>query len=55
MKSLCLLQLLTVKSGIFGRPTFKHQHCNALLWYDERLGPNKRTKNPSFGMSKWKD
>jgi hypothetical protein len=32
----------------FGRPTFKCRHCNALLWYEERLGPNKRTKNPSF-------
>jgi hypothetical protein len=21
-----------------------------LLWYEERLGPNKRTKNPSFGI-----
>jgi hypothetical protein len=26
----------------FGRPTFKCWHCNALLWYEERLGPNKR-------------
>jgi hypothetical protein len=32
----------------FGEPTFKCRHCNALLWYEERLGPNRRTKNPSF-------
>jgi hypothetical protein len=33
-----------------GEPTFKCRYCNALLWYEERLGPNKRTKNPSFGI-----
>jgi hypothetical protein len=32
----------------FGRPTFKCRHCKALLWYEERIRPNKHTKNPSF-------
>jgi hypothetical protein len=34
----------------FGKPTFKCRHCNALLWYEERLQPNKHTKKPSFGI-----
>jgi hypothetical protein len=34
----------------FGKPTCRCQHCNALLWYEERLGPNKQTKKPSFGI-----
>jgi hypothetical protein len=34
----------------FGRPTFKCRHCKALLWYEERIMPNKHTKNPSFGI-----
>jgi hypothetical protein len=34
----------------FGKPTCRCQHCNALLWHEERLGPNKQTKKPSFGI-----
>jgi hypothetical protein len=34
----------------FGRPTFKCQHCNALLWHEERIRPNTRSRNPSFGI-----
>lgn len=34
----------------FGKPTYICQHCNALLWYEERLNSNKSTTNPSFGM-----
>jgi hypothetical protein len=34
----------------FRKPTCRCQHCNALLWYEERLGPNKQTKTPSFGI-----
>jgi hypothetical protein len=34
----------------FKRPTFKCRHCNALLWYEERIRPNTHTKNPSFGI-----
>jgi hypothetical protein len=25
----------------FRKPTCRCQHCNMLLWYEERLGPNK--------------
>jgi hypothetical protein len=34
----------------FGKPTFRCRHCNALVWYEERLGPNKQSKNPSFDI-----
>jgi hypothetical protein len=26
------------------------RHCKALLWYEERIRPNKHTKNTSFGI-----
>jgi hypothetical protein len=35
----------------FGKTTFKCQHCNTLLWYEECLSPNRHTSNPSFGIS----
>jgi hypothetical protein len=34
----------------FGKPIFKCRHCNALLWYEERIRPNTHTKNPYFGI-----
>ena len=34
----------------FGKPTCRCEHCNAVLWYEERLSPNKHTKKPKFGI-----
>jgi hypothetical protein len=34
----------------FGKRTWRCRHCDALLWYEERLNSNKQTKNPSFGI-----
>lgn len=34
----------------FGKPTYRCHHCNAVLWYEERLNSNKATKIPSFGI-----
>jgi hypothetical protein len=34
----------------FGKPTFRCKHCDALLWYEERLDSNKQTRNPKFGI-----
>ncbi|KAJ1273706.1 hypothetical protein BS78_05G005300 [Paspalum vaginatum] len=34
----------------FGKPTHRCKHCNALLWYEERLRPKVSTKKPAFGM-----
>ena len=29
---------------------YRCEHCNALLWYEERLRPKVKTKKPAFGM-----
>jgi len=34
----------------FGKPKYRCEHCNALLWYEERLRPKVKTKKPAFGM-----
>jgi hypothetical protein len=34
----------------FGKPTWRYRHCKALLWYEERLSPNRSSKMPSFGI-----
>ena len=40
----------TSKIWNFGKPTHRCKHCNALLWYEERLRPKVSTKTPTFGM-----
>ena len=41
-----------VESNIwnFGKPKYRCEHYNALLWYEERLRPKVKTKKPAFGM-----
>ena len=34
----------------FQKPKYRCEHCNALLWYEERLRPKLATKRPAFGM-----
>jgi len=34
----------------FGKPKYRCEHCDALLWYEERLRPKVKTKKPTFGM-----
>jgi len=34
----------------FQKPKYRCEHCNALLWYEERLRAKAKTKKPAFGM-----
>ncbi|XP_062186018.1 uncharacterized protein LOC133889557 [Phragmites australis] len=34
----------------FGKPTYRCNYCNALLWYEERLKPKRSTTKPAFGI-----
>ena len=34
----------------FGKPKYRCEHCNALLWYVERLRPKVKTRKPVLGM-----
>ena len=34
----------------FGKPTYRCEHCNAILWCEERLNSHRGTKKPSFGI-----
>lgn len=34
----------------FGKPKNRCEHCNALLWYEERLRPKVKTRKPAFGI-----
>ena len=34
----------------FRKPTYRCEHCNAILWCEERLNSHRGTKKPSFGI-----
>ncbi|KAL2998223.1 hypothetical protein AAZX31_09G086000 [Glycine max] len=31
-------------------PVWKYKHCNAMMWYDERINKDKHSKNPRFAL-----
>ena len=33
-----------------GDPVWKCKHCNAIMWYDERINKDKHPKNPRFAL-----
>lgn len=33
-----------------GDPTYKCEHCGAIMWYGERIGKKRKTKTPKFAL-----
>jgi len=34
----------------FGKPKYRCEHYNALIWFEDRPRPKLATKRPAFGM-----